>query len=85
MANETKSKTVKVRLKHGRMLIARGVEGAPDKFAEAGDIVEVDRVWAERLLHRAFDGYPPPTSGPLSGQPGAAPGLVLDSPIELVG
>jgi len=88
------SDLVKVRVKHGRLVIPnssnsynsdgtaqKGRDG-DDLFAEAGEVVEVDRKWAERLLKRKFDGYPPTPQS--FGAPGQLPGVICDSPIEIV-
>lgn len=84
-----KSDTVKVRVKQGRILIGRervklntGRDNdfeTLDKFATKGDVIEMGRAEAEKLLARAFDGYPGP-----DGCPGKMSGVVRDSPIELV-
>ncbi len=78
---ETKPNTVKVRVKHGRIMTARNAAGGPDTYAEPGDVIEVDRKWAESLLARRLDGYP---QDPTSRAPGAHVGIISDSPIELV-
>lgn len=86
------SGTVKVRIKHGRLLVGRTPakfgpkgelleESGDERYAEAGEIVDVPRKWAEKLLARQFDGYPSKTT---NGAPGIEPGIVRDSPIELV-
>ena len=84
---KSESKTVKVRVKHGRMLVKRVLPNgsaaskpeemplAESQYAEAGEVVEVDRVWAENLLKRRLEGYP---------GDGLKPGLISDCPIELV-
>lgn len=84
---KVKSDTVKVRVKHGRMLVKRVLPNgaaaskpeemalAESQYAEAGEVVEVDRVWAEGLLARKLEGYP---------GDGMRPGMIADCPIELV-
>lgn len=86
------SSTVKVRVKHGRLLVGRipakfGPQGNQieesqgERYAEEGEIVEVDRRWAEKLMARQFDGYP---SRFANGAPGQEPGTIRDCPIEIV-
>jgi hypothetical protein len=87
MSERGKSDTVKVRVKHGRLLVKRVLPNgtaaskpeemplAESQYAEAGDVVEVDRVWAESLFARKLEGYP---------GDGLRPGLISDCPIELV-
>lgn len=82
-----KSEMVKVRVKHGRLLIDRTWPGGKrelgeptDLYANDGDVVEVPRHWAEKFLGRQLEGYP-------SGQnntTGKLPGVIRDCPIELV-
>ena len=89
----TKSPTVRVRIKHGRLLVHRSPpkfnsngqiveESSEDRYAEEGEVVEVSRAWAEKLCSRQFDGYPSTT---VNGAPGVAPGVIKDSPIEILG
>lgn len=85
MANEKKSKTVKIKILRGRMLIGHNADNSPSRYAEEGDVVEADRRWAEALVARAYEGYPQPASGVYSGQPGAHPGTIFDSPIQILG
>lgn len=90
--NEGPSPTVKVRVKHGRLLVGRTPpkfnasgqiveESGDERYAEVGEVVEVSRKWAETLLKREFDGYP---STFTNGAPGVVPGTIRDCPIELV-
>src|SRR5690349_3070254 len=89
---KAKSNTVKVRVKHGRVLLGRSApkfgtsgvlieESHDERYAEVGEIIEVERSWAERLLKREFDGYP---SRNTNGSPGQDPGTIRDCPIEIV-
>lgn len=75
----TKSETVKVRLK-SRMLKSRSA--GVDEYFEAGDVVDVPRPWAEKLLARTLTGYPSAKGN--ANEVGKLPGDFRDSPIELV-
>lgn len=88
--------TVRVRVKSGRILVQRrrifddAVDergkivgkvqvGTEDVYKNQGEIFDMDAEEAAKLLKRSFEGYPS-----LDGQPGKQPGIVSDSPIELV-
>lgn len=74
--------TVKVRVTHGRLLVARemrpGSNEATELFADPGQVVDVPKAWADAMLKRSFDGYPGP-----NGTPGKLPGVIRDCPFEL--
>jgi len=86
------STTVKVRIKTGRLLVGRVPakfnaqgqqieESQAERYAEEGEVVEVERKWAEKLTGRQFDGYP---SKFANGAPGMDPGIIRDCPIEII-
>lgn len=69
--------TVKVRVLRGRLLLERGA--SEDKFAQAGDIIELSRTEAEKLAKRAIDGYPMD-----NGSPAQFPSLTADPIVEIL-